>query len=93
MAVPEIVRGDAEVGRWPTMLISPLRTLKNCGSSSRLVFLKILPTRVMRGSSGILKSGGGRTLRCAKDAFSSSAFRTELVSGCVEISPARSRPA
>ena len=35
-----------------------------------------LPTRVTRGSFGILKSGGGRMLRCWREAFSSSALRT-----------------
>ncbi|MNT83924.1 hypothetical protein D3C72_2238650 [compost metagenome] len=37
-------------GRGPTTDISPRSTLKNCGSSSRLVRRRKAPTRVMRGS-------------------------------------------
>jgi hypothetical protein len=65
-----------DVGRGPTIDISPRITLRICGSSSRLVFRRNPPTRVMRGSFGILKSGGGRMLRCWSEAFSSSAFWT-----------------
>src|SRR3954453_21378063 len=56
--------------------MSPRRTLRIWGSSSRLVLRRNRPTRVMRGSFGILKSGGGRMLRWASDAFSSSALAT-----------------
>lgn len=38
-------------GRGPTRLISPLMTLKICGSSSRLYLRMNLPTFVTRGSS------------------------------------------
>ena len=37
-------------GRGPTTLISPFNTLKNCGSSSRLVFLRNVPSLVRLGS-------------------------------------------
>src|SRR5436189_197469 len=38
-------------GRGPTRLISPARTLKSCGSSSRLELRRKRPTRVVRASS------------------------------------------
>ena len=44
-------------GLGPTRLISPLRTLINCGNSSRLVRLRMRPTRVTRGSPNTLKVG------------------------------------
>src|SRR5699024_7799761 len=37
-------------GLGPIMLISPFNTLNNCGNSSKLVFLKKLPTLVTLGS-------------------------------------------
>ncbi len=42
-------------GRGPTRLMSPMKTFQSCGSSSRLVRRRNLPTFVMRGSSFILK--------------------------------------
>ena len=42
-------------GLLPTSDMSPLRTLNNCGISSRLVFLRNCPNFVIRGSSLILK--------------------------------------
>ena len=42
-------------GRGPTRLMSPMKTFQSCGSSSRLVLRRNLPTLVMRGSSFILK--------------------------------------
>src|SRR3990172_13288059 len=44
-------------GRGPTMLISPLRTLKNCGGSSMLVILRNLPMFVHLGSSFFAHTG------------------------------------
>jgi hypothetical protein len=49
-------------GRGPIKDISPLRTLKSCGSSSRPVFLKNFPTFVTRGSSFILKTGDRKSV-------------------------------
>ena len=43
------IKGISGLG--PTKDISPLKILKICGISSRLVFLKNLPTLVIRGSS------------------------------------------
>ena len=40
-------------GRGPTMLMSPISTFKNWGSSSSRVRRKNLPTRVMRGSPAV----------------------------------------
>ena len=61
--VPKLyVLGAEEVSRGPTSDISPLTTLMSCGSSSRLVCRRIRPTRVIRGSFVILKSGQGRSL-------------------------------
>ena len=37
------------------MLISPFKTLKNCGSSSRLVRRRNLPTGVQQGSSAVVQ--------------------------------------
>src|SRR5881628_1873197 len=44
-------------GRGPTRLISPRKTLKNCGHSSRLNLRSHLPIGVMRGSFETLKTG------------------------------------
>src|SRR6202007_2147194 len=44
------------VGRGPTRLMSPFRTLHNCGSSSRLKRLRTRPMGVTRGSFFILKN-------------------------------------
>ena len=47
-------------------------TLKNCGSSSRLSLRIHLPTRVMRGSSAILKTGPDFSLSsCSSASFAS----------------------
>ena len=43
-------------GRLPTRDMSPSNTLKSCGNSSRLVFRRNRPTRVIRGSFSILKN-------------------------------------
>ena len=40
-------------GRGPTMLISPSRTLMNCGSSSMLVLRMMFPHLVFRGSFSV----------------------------------------
>ena len=68
--------GANEVGRGPTRDMWPHTTLKICGSSSSDVRRRNRPTRVMRGSSGILKSGGGRMFRCASCDLSTSASAT-----------------
>jgi hypothetical protein len=56
--------------------MSPSRTLKTWGSSSRLVLRKKRPTRVQRGSFVILKSGHASSFRCAYWALSSAALCT-----------------
>ena len=61
-------------GLGPTRLISPLSTLHNCGSSSRLNFLSHLPTPVILGSSFILNTGPFISLFSVSAGFNCSAF-------------------
>ncbi len=63
-------------GLGPTRLISPLRTLKSWGSSSRLVFRKNRPIRVKRGSFIILKAGPSISFKCHTFSRSFSASAT-----------------
>ena len=44
-------------GRGPTIDISPLRTFRSCGNSSRLVERRILPNGVTRLSPGVVHPG------------------------------------
>ena len=60
-------------GRGPTRLISPRRTFHSCGSSSRLQRRSALPTRVIRGSSLILKSAPPTSFSSARPRRSFSA--------------------
>src|SRR2546430_17200974 len=46
-------RGRSGLG--PTTLISPFKTLKNWGNSSRLVLRRKTPSRVRRGSPGLVQ--------------------------------------
>src|ERR1035437_4657849 len=52
-------------GRGPTRLMSPLKTLNSWGSSSMLVFLRNLPTGVIRGSFLILNTGPLTSFKCS----------------------------
>src|SRR5450755_2696029 len=73
LARESVVRVSASYkgnGRLPTRDMFPTSTFNNWGNSSRLVFLRNFPTRVMRGSFSILKNRASSEslywLRCAK---------------------------
>ena len=63
-------------GRGPIRLMSPLRTLISCGSSSRLVRRRTWPILVIRGSRAILNSGPVRWLSPSMAASRASASTT-----------------
>ncbi len=52
-----LATSSGRCGRGPTNDRSPLRTLKNCGSSSSEVLRRKRPKRVIRGSFLIFTSG------------------------------------
>ena len=65
------------IGLGPTIDKSPFIIFKSCGSSSRLVFLKILPTFVILGSFSSLKFASNSAFCSGVNYFiSSSAFST-----------------
>ena len=63
-------------GRGPTMLMSPRRTLMNCGNSSSEYLRRMRPRRVMRGSLVILNSTPSRSFMCMNSERRFSASRT-----------------
>ncbi len=71
---------DGIGGLGPTMLISPFRTLINCGNSSMLVLRRIVPIMgIIRGSFLILKTGPSDSFIAFNFFYSSSALAIQIL--------------